>query len=94
MTRCWNLCWPLSLPKETLAKFNAAGIEIENSYYADVYNNIGKNTGGILVFDLPNLPKQGGIVEFLIISHLITTLQFYLKNIVGKFLVGQVLHNG
>ena len=47
--------------RNTLAKFNVAGIEIENSYYADVYNNIAtKNTGGILVFDLPNLPKQGG----------------------------------
>ena len=47
--------------RNTLAKFNVAGIEIENSYYADVYNNIATNTtGGILVFDLPNLPKQGG----------------------------------
>ena len=47
--------------RNTLAKFNVAGIEIENSYYADVYNNIAtNNTGGILVFDLPNLPKQGG----------------------------------
>ena len=47
--------------RNTLAKFNVAGIEIENSYYADVYNNIAtNNTGGILIFDLPNLPKQGG----------------------------------
>ncbi len=47
--------------RNTLAKFNVAGIEIENSYYADVYDNIAtQNTGGILVFDLPNLPKQGG----------------------------------
>ena len=47
--------------RNTRAEFNVAGIEIENSYYADVYNNIAtNNTGGILIFDLPNLPKQGG----------------------------------
>ena len=40
---------------------NVAGIEIENSNRADVYENaVSKNTGGILVFDLPNLPKMGG----------------------------------
>jgi len=33
---------------------NVAGIEIENSKYADVYDNVARgNTGGILVFDLP-----------------------------------------
>ena len=43
------------------AYFNVAGIEIENSYYADVYDNVAENnTAGILVFDLPDLPKQGG----------------------------------
>lgn len=43
------------------AEYNVAGIEIENSFYADVYNNTAThNTGGILVFDLPNLPQQGG----------------------------------
>ncbi len=47
--------------RNTEAYFNVAGIEIENSYYADVYNNISENnTAGILVFDLPDLPKQGG----------------------------------
>ena len=47
--------------RNTRAEFNVAGIEIENSYDADVYNNIAtNNTGGILIFDLPNLPKQGG----------------------------------
>jgi len=43
---------------------NVAGIEIENSLFAEVYNNqaIG-NTGGILVFDLPDLvQKKGGHV--------------------------------
>ncbi len=40
---------------------NVAGIEIENSYDADVYENVAtRNTGGILVFDLPSLPKMGG----------------------------------
>lgn len=47
--------------RNSVAKFNVAGIEIENSVGADVYNNITvNNTGGILVFDLPNIPKQGG----------------------------------
>jgi parallel beta-helix repeat protein len=44
---------------------NVAGIEIENSLNAEVYNNkaIG-NTGGILVFDLPDLiQKKGGHVR-------------------------------
>ncbi|MEM6630388.1 MAG: parallel beta-helix domain-containing protein [Bacteroidota bacterium] len=40
---------------------NVAGIEIENSTDADVYNNVAKgNTGGILVFDLPGLIKKNG----------------------------------
>jgi parallel beta-helix repeat protein len=40
---------------------NVAGIEIENSFNADVYSNLSvHNTGGILIFDLPNLPQQGG----------------------------------
>ncbi|MBK8396512.1 MAG: right-handed parallel beta-helix repeat-containing protein [Leptospiraceae bacterium] len=43
------------------AEFNVAGIEIENSTFADVYENTAtNNTGGILVFDLPDLPVQGG----------------------------------
>jgi parallel beta-helix repeat protein len=43
------------------AELNVAGIEIENSYRADVYGNTAtRNTGGILVFDLPNLPQMGG----------------------------------
>jgi len=47
--------------RDSTAQYNVAGIEIENSFYADVYNNIAThNTGGILVFDLPNLPQQGG----------------------------------
>jgi parallel beta-helix repeat protein len=47
--------------RNSRAEYNVAGIEIENSTFADVYNNIAtNNTGGILVFDLPNLPVQGG----------------------------------
>jgi parallel beta-helix repeat protein len=41
---------------------NVAGIEIENSVNAEVHHNDAyRNTGGILVFDLPDLPvKKGG----------------------------------
>ena len=40
---------------------NVAGIEIENSTRADVYgNNVHGNTGGILVFDLPDLAVKEG----------------------------------
>ena len=47
--------------RNSRAEFNVAGIEIENSYYADVFDNVAtKNTGGILIFDLPGLPQQGG----------------------------------
>ena len=47
--------------RNSRAEYNVAGIEIENSTFADVYNNIAtNNTGGILIFDLPNLPVQGG----------------------------------
>ena len=41
--------------RNSRAEYNVAGIEIENSTFADVYNNVAtNNTGGILVFDLPN----------------------------------------
>ncbi len=44
-----------------LVEFNVAGIEIENSRNALVENNIAtRNTGGLLVFDLPGLPVMGG----------------------------------
>ena len=47
--------------RNSRAAFNVAGIEIENSYRADVYGNEAtRNTGGILIFDLPGLPQQGG----------------------------------
>ena len=47
--------------RDSIAEYNVAGIEIENSSYADVYGNIARhNAGGILVFDLPDLPVMGG----------------------------------
>ena len=43
------------------AEFNVAGIEIENSTNADVEANVAtNNTGGLLIFNLPDLPVQGG----------------------------------
>ena len=42
-----------------LANVNA-GVEIENSSNSEVYDNEAvDNTGGILVFDLPNLSREG-----------------------------------
>ena len=42
------------------AEYNVAGIEVENSIGADVYNNVAvANTGGILVFNMPGIPKRG-----------------------------------
>lgn len=39
---------------------NVAGLEIENTEYADVYGNLAEdNTGGIVVFDLPGNPIVG-----------------------------------
>lgn len=51
--------------KNCTAYQNVAGIEIENSLYADVHHNVATgNTGGILVFDLPDLvQKKGGYVR-------------------------------
>ncbi|MBA4227002.1 MAG: hypothetical protein C0456_10260 [Hyphomonas sp.] len=47
--------------RNSVVEYNVAGIEIENSMNADVYGNIARNnTGGILVFDLPDLPVTGG----------------------------------
>jgi len=42
------------------AERNVAGIEIENTFDADVYDNVAtENTGGILVFNMPNLKQPG-----------------------------------
>ena len=53
--------------RNSTAYHNVAGIEIENSLAADVYGNLSHhNTGGILIFDLPDLvqKKGGGIRIF------------------------------
>jgi parallel beta-helix repeat protein len=42
------------------AEFNVAGIEIENTIGADVHDNLAtNNTGGVLVFNMPDLPQAG-----------------------------------
>ena len=46
------------------AEYNVAGIEIENTVGADVYDNIAtNNTGGILVFNMPQLQQEGRITR-------------------------------
>ena len=51
--------------KKSKAYHNVAGIEIENSLHAEVVENEAwQNSGGILVFDLPDLvQKKGGQVK-------------------------------
>ncbi|TAH08088.1 MAG: hypothetical protein EAZ14_10465 [Runella slithyformis] len=51
--------------RECKAYRNVAGIEIENSQMADVYENEAtENAGGLLVFDLPDLvQKKGGNIR-------------------------------
>lgn len=73
--------------RHSTARYNVAGIEIENSRQAIVEANfVTGNTGGILVFDLPNLPVMGGgdvIVRDNLVAHN-TTANFAPKgNIVG-----------
>jgi parallel beta-helix repeat protein len=47
--------------RRNLVELNVAGIEIENSMEADVYENTAiHNTGGVLVFNLPGLPVKDG----------------------------------
>jgi parallel beta-helix repeat protein len=46
--------------RRSRAEQNVAGIEIENTINADVYENTAtNNTGGILVFNMPNLSQAG-----------------------------------
>ncbi len=43
------------------AEFNVDGYEIENTENLDAYDNVAThNSGGIGIFNLPNLPRQGG----------------------------------
>lgn len=46
--------------RRTLAKYNVAGYEFENTYRAIFEDNVAtENTGGFLVFDLPDLMQYG-----------------------------------
>jgi parallel beta-helix repeat protein len=46
--------------RDSRAEYNVAGIEIENTVSADVHDNVARhNTGGILVFNMPDLPQAG-----------------------------------
>ncbi|MCA9550532.1 MAG: right-handed parallel beta-helix repeat-containing protein [Myxococcales bacterium] len=46
--------------RRNTAKQNVAGIEIENTQFADVYENLSEdNTAGLVVFDLPGNPVLG-----------------------------------
>jgi parallel beta-helix repeat protein len=46
--------------RDSRAEYNVAGIEIENTVNADVYDNVAtNNTGGVLVFNMPDLPQEG-----------------------------------
>lgn len=73
---------------DCVAKWNVAGIEIENTTNAWVWKNkTYDNTGGILVFDLPDLPKKrGGHIK--VHDNLVTRNNFRnfapKGNIVGK----------
>jgi len=49
-----------AIVRNNRAAENVAGIEIENTQFADVYGNIAEdNTGGLVVFDLPGNPVIG-----------------------------------
>lgn len=46
--------------RNSRAEYNVAGIEIENTVNADVHDNVARhNAGGILVFNMPDLPMLG-----------------------------------
>lgn len=49
-----------TIVRRNVAKQNVAGIEIENTRFADVYENTAEdNTTGLVVFDLPGNPNSG-----------------------------------
>ncbi|HCH64627.1 MAG: hypothetical protein CL927_02630 [Deltaproteobacteria bacterium] len=49
-----------TIVRRNTARGNVAGIEIENTQFADVYDNLAtENTGGLLIFDLPGNPIVG-----------------------------------
>lgn len=50
-----------AIMRRNKAEGNVAGMEVENCKNVDVYDNVSTgNSGGILVFNLPDLPVQGG----------------------------------
>lgn len=47
--------------KNSKVEYSVAGIEIENTSNADVHDNfVTHNTGGVILFDLPELPVKNG----------------------------------
>ncbi|MEM6317409.1 MAG: parallel beta-helix domain-containing protein [Bacteroidota bacterium] len=47
--------------RDNYVHHNVAGLEIENTISGEVYNNVAKNnTGGMLIFDMPDLPQVNG----------------------------------
>ncbi|MEZ4240412.1 MAG: parallel beta-helix domain-containing protein [Myxococcota bacterium] len=49
-----------AIVRNNVARQNVAGLEIENTQFADVYgNHVEDNTGGLVVFDLPGNPVIG-----------------------------------
>lgn len=47
--------------RDNYVHHNVAGLEIENTISGEVYNNVAKNnTGGMLIFDMPDLPQANG----------------------------------
>jgi parallel beta-helix repeat protein len=47
--------------RENYVHHNVAGLEIENTINGEVYDNVAKNnTGGMLIFDMPDLPQANG----------------------------------
>ncbi|MEM8487741.1 MAG: parallel beta-helix domain-containing protein [Bacteroidota bacterium] len=47
--------------RDNYVHHNVAGLEIENTIVGEVYNNTAKfNTGGMLIFDMPDLPQVNG----------------------------------
>ncbi|MDZ4847289.1 MAG: parallel beta-helix domain-containing protein [Chitinophagales bacterium] len=50
-----------AIVRRNIAERNVAGIEVENTDYAEVYENtVTNNTAGIMIFDLPDLPEKNG----------------------------------
>ncbi|MBT8221337.1 MAG: right-handed parallel beta-helix repeat-containing protein [Bacteroidia bacterium] len=47
--------------RNNLVHNNVAGLEIENTISGEVYGNVARNnTGGMLIFDMPDLPQANG----------------------------------